>query len=466
RGAKEALAESQQELEMLEGRIKRTLHHNPEFHVSMLTLAAIKLGGLEASLKSGSAADPWATCGRAGTATQTRGNKDFARRRTMRRLILIFIVFLPIMLIAQQTGLTQMKEQPGPGASPLGDAFSTGGSPDASVTSNASGTSPSGSESQPDPLPQQTSQSTQTQKTAPAKEPSGPPLEGSMVGYVDDAIIGSQIRIRFDAAFKDNAPDRAEFFYPQCGCNGGGAPGPQPGASNNINFQQLYFQGEYAPVSRFSIFTEIPIRWIQPQSFIPGTFPNTVAPFSNQSGISDVRAGFKLAVTAASDHSLTFQFKAYFPSGDGSRGLGTDHYSVEPSLLYYQRLSERWAVESQVGGWIPINGSSLSGVGNYAGDIFFYGIGPSYQLVNRDNIKFAPVVELFGWRVLGGLETVATPAGAPTVDDASGTNIVTPKVGARTSFGRHNSVYVGFGQAVTHSVWYEHIVRAEYRYSF
>src|SRR5208283_3530911 len=240
--------------------------------------------------------------------------------RTMRRLILISVVFLPIMLIAQQTGLSRMKEQPGSGASPLGDASSTGGLAEASMTSSASGTSPSVAESQPDPQPPQTSQSTQSQTTAPAKEPSGPPLEGSMVGYVDDAIVGSQVRIRFDAGFKDNAPDRAEFFYPQCGCNGGGAPGPKPGASNNINFQQLYFQVEYAPIRRFSVFTEVPIRWIQPQSFIPGTGTPT---FSNQSGISDVRAGFKLAVTASSDHSLTFQFKAYFPSGDGSRGLGT-----------------------------------------------------------------------------------------------------------------------------------------------
>jgi hypothetical protein len=380
----------------------------------------------------------------------------------MKRLILIILIvflaiaFLPCTLIAQQTDLSRIKDQAGPGA--LADA---------SVTSGANGTSLSRSESQPDPEPQQTSKSTQT--TAPAKEPSGPPLEGSMVGYVDDAIVASQIRVRFDAGFKDNAPDRAEFFYPQCGCNGGGAPGPKPGASNDINFQQLYFQAEYAPVHRFSVFTEVPFRWIQPQSFIPGTFAGTTT-FSNQSGISDVRAGFKLAVTASSDHSLTLQFKAYFPSGDGSRGLGTAHYSVEPSLLYYQKLSERWAVESQVGGWIPINGSSLAGVGNYAGNIFFYGFGPSYQLVNRENIKFAPVVELFGWYVLGGLETLGTgllpPAATATVADASGTSIVNLKIGARTSFGRHSSIYVGFGQAVTHEVWYEHIVRAEYRYTF
>jgi hypothetical protein len=398
----------------------------------------------------------------------------------MKKLILIFIVFLaiaflPSTLVAQQTDASRMKGQPGPNVSGSEEAPAPGVLADASVTSSASGTPPSGSESQPNPQAQQTSQSTQTQKTAPAKEPSGPPLEGSMVGYVDDAIIGSQIRIRFDAGFKDNAPDRAEFFYPQCGCSPGG-PGPRPGASNDINFQQLYFQAEYAPVGRFSVFTEVPIRWIQPQSFIPGTenvangspVPGA-SPFSNQSGISDARAGFKLAVTASSDHSLTLQFKAYFPSGDGSRGLGTAHYSVEPSLLYYQRLSERWAVESQIGGWIPVNGSTNSAGADFAGDIFFYGFGPSYQLVNRDNIKFAPVVELFGWRVLGGLETLGTgnpPPNSVTVADASGTNIVNLKVGARTSFGRHNSVYVGFGQAVTHSVWYEHIVRAEYRYSF
>lgn len=73
------------------------------------------------------------------------------------------------------------------------------------------------------------------------------------------------------------------------------------------------------------------------------------------------------------------------------------------------------------GGWHPINGSSLAGVGDYAGDIFFYGFGPSYQLVNRENIKFAPVVELFGWYVLGGRETVASVITPPaTAADASG----------------------------------------------
>ncbi len=373
----------------------------------------------------------------------------------MTRAVLILAFLFPIALAAQEGSPSSAENQsatPVPAQariSAAGDDVAPERMDSAYAASDADANSP---------------QQPQTQPSPPSAPVERPRIPGSMVGYIDNPIVESQIRVRFEAGFKDNAPDRAEFFYAQCGCNGGGAPGPQPGASNNINFQQLYFMAEYAPVSRFSVFSEVPIRWIQPQSFIPGTFTGT--PFGNQSGISDVRAGFKVAVTASSSHSLTFQFKAYFPSGDSTQGLGTNHYSVEPSLLYYQQLSDRWAVESQIGGWHPVNGSSLSGVGNYAGDMFFYGIGPSYQLVNRENIQFAPVVELFGWHVLGGLQTVETPAGTPTVADASGINIVNLKVGARTSFGRHNSVYVGFGQALTHQVWYEHIVRAEYRYSF
>jgi len=64
-----------------------------------------------------------------------------------------------------------------------------------------------------------------------------------MVGYVDDAIVGSQVRIRFDAGFHDNAPDRAEFFYAQyAGLNG---PGPNSVVAD-LNFQQLYMRAELA----------------------------------------------------------------------------------------------------------------------------------------------------------------------------------------------------------------------------
>jgi len=308
-------------------------------------------------------------------------------------------------------------------------------------------------------------------------------------GYIDSAIIGSQIRIRFDAAFHENFPDRAEFFYAQYkGLNG---PGPQSVVAD-LNFQQLYLRAEYAPRKRLSVFAEVPVRWIQPQLTVANTNNDPRPSNVNAAGLSDVAAGFKLAAVASSNQYLTFQFQAYFPSGNASMGLGTNHYSVAPALLYYRRLSDRVALEAQVGDSHPIGGSSCLRplqVGvvpciadamtstppvskGFAGDVFFYGVGPSYVLYRGEHVRVAPVIELVGWRVLGGLETTCVPkmpcsgTGGQEAVSADGTNIVNLKVGARTSIGRRNSFYVGFGHAVTRSHWYEEIVRAEYRYSF
>jgi hypothetical protein len=389
----------------------------------------------------------------------------------MKRVLLLFAMLLPFTAAGQQLDSIEAQGYPS-----IGDWVPQY----ALAVDLASPVSALGEGTNAKPLPKASPHLSQRSERKKPVRPSRPPLEGSMVGYIDDAIVGSQIRIRFDAGFHDNAPDRAEFFYPQCSCtNVAGAPGPNfPGASSNLNFQQLYFQAEYAPVRRFSLFAELPFRSIEPKSFIPGSFnpANEIPDTATRAGISDVRAGLKVALVTSPNHSLTAQFKAYFPSGNGSRGLGTEHYSIEPSLLYYQRLSQRWAVESQVGDWHPIEGSTGITAGrhpsNFAGDIFMYGVGPSFQLINHENIKFAPVVELFGWNVRGGLQTGNTFPFPPTQNpcncsqDASGTNVVNLKIGARTSIGRHNSFYIGFGHAVTHSVWYEHLVRAEYRYAF
>jgi hypothetical protein len=292
-----------------------------------------------------------------------------------------------------------------------------------------------------------------------------PPIAGSMVGYIDNAIVGSEIRIRVDAGFGNNSPDRAEFFYAQCGCDGPGAHGPGPGLATNINFQQLYMRGEYAPNRHFSLLVDVPVRWIQPQSFDPKTLLPGQLPFGNESGISDVQAGFKLALLASQQRYLTVQFLATFPSGNSYMGLGTGHYSVMPSLLYFQKVTDRFSFEAQAGDTHPMESS---GQMPFAGDVFTYGIGPSYELYRGEQVRFAPVLELVGWRVLGGMENNAAAlnaTGNPFVN-VDGINIVNLKAGARTTVGRHQSFYVGFGQALTQDRWYRHIIRFEYRYTF
>jgi hypothetical protein len=392
----------------------------------------------------------------------------------MHRLILALTVFLPITLIAQQTDLSRMQEQPTQVASRQEDVFSASGFASASLTSGANGTSPSSvSESVANPLPPQTNQSAKAQKT---KKRPRPPFRGSMVGYVDDAIIGSQIRVRFDAGFHDNAPDRADFFYAQyAGLYG---PGPDSVVAD-LNFQQLYLRAEYAQSQRLSFFTELPVRWIQPQLIVANLTPTTT--LGNESGLSDVAAGFKLAAIATSNQYLTFQFQAHFPSGSARSGLGTGHSSVEPALLFYQRLSDKAALEAQVGDSHPIGGSSCrnpcsstndTGPNSqgFAGDVFFYGVGPSYVLYRSEHVQIAPVIELVGWRVLGGLETICLPGSLDCSNQegvsADGTNILNLKVGARAMVGDHSSFYIGYGHQLTHAFWYKEIVRAEYRYTF
>ena len=313
-------------------------------------------------------------------------------------------------------------------------------------------------------------QNKKASKTKTGGELERPTIDSSMVGYIDNAIVGSEVRVRFDAAFNDQFPDRAEFVYAKCGCYkmqpqtrqiyDANAPGPPgPNVPDNVNFQTLAFMAEYAPKgnARFSAFVEIPFRWLQPQG--PGSTPA----FPNGAGISDVTAGLKFALIASSSRYLTAQLTSFFPSGSAFHGLGTAHYSLAPEILYYQRLPNKFEIEGELGGWLPIGGSAgapTNGPQGFAGPIFFYGIGPSYRLVDNDQFRLAPVIELVGWTVTGGQETSTPPV------NASGTNIVNMKFGARMTFAGRNSVYVGYGAALTSADWYGKIVRVEYRHAF
>ena len=96
-----------------------------------------------------------------------------------------------------------------------------------------------------------------------------------MVGYIADGTIEDYVRVRFDAGYDNNVPDRAEFFYAQCGCNGPTAPGPgslgRGDLATSLNFQQLIFDVQYAFHPRIAVFGSIPLRFVQPQSFLGET---------------------------------------------------------------------------------------------------------------------------------------------------------------------------------------------------
>jgi hypothetical protein len=179
----------------------------------------------------------------------------------------------------------------------------------------------------------------------------------------------------------------------------------------------------------------------------------------NASGISDVSFGAKAALINDPNRILTLQLKGYGPSGDASQGLGNGHWTIEPSLLAWKKLGERTQVYAQLGDWIPLTDS------DFAGNVLDYGVGISYALVDRCCYRISPIVELVGWSVFSGKEFTGLDTPIPLTVDASGTTILNAKLGVRLETDRQ-SVYVGYGRALTGEFWYRDIVRVEYRVRF
>src|SRR5262245_28156910 len=114
-----------------------------------------------------------------------------------------------------------------------------------------------------------------------------------------------------------------------------------------------------------------------------------------------MNADFKWAFLSVDDLVATFQLRTYIPTGPSTRGLGTNHVSLEPALLFYVPLAERLVMEAEIRDWIPIGGT------DFQGNVIRYGIGMSYGIYEAPSLRIRPVAEFVGWTVLDGKETVA-----------------------------------------------------------
>jgi Putative MetA-pathway of phenol degradation len=298
--------------------------------------------------------------------------------------------------------------------------------------------------------------------------PGGSPAYGqrqtadSNSGYIDSALIGNVARFRYDASYDDNVPDRAEFFYGKCGCfrvlgADPRAPGP-PQLEKRIDYQDLSVYLEGAATDRLSGFVEVPYRFLNPEVN------------ANTSGIADMNAGFKFAFLSSEDQVVTFQFKTYLPTGDSERGLGNNHVTLEPGLLFWKRLSDGLVLEGELRPWIPIGGT------DFEGDIIRYGLGLSYEVCHVGCVRVVPVAEFVGWTILNGKELPIPPevplnsfGFAPSVipaQDAGGETILNAKLGLRLKFHESSDLYLGYGRALTGTFWYKDTLRVEYRLAF
>src|SRR5262249_25494863 len=146
-----------------------------------------------------------------------------------------------------------------------------------------------------------------------------------------------------------------------------------------------------------------------------------------------------------------------------------NHGTFVPALLYYQSITDKFAVESQIGDFHPLSGSAgvpTSGSDNFSGDVVFYGIGPSYEVYTSPRLRFPPVLELVGWHVTGGFQTQIPGTTAGVAVPVDGTNIVNLKIGARLVVDDKTSLYFGYGKKLSDAGWYNDILRLEFRYAF
>ena len=391
--------------------------------------------------------------------------------------------------------------------------------PVAGPVSSGPSTMPTTPQTPPSLTPETTAPTPQT--TAPTPEATNPGLDvaslggGSSLGlgggtasfaapggYLDNAIPMTMFRLRYDAGFNMNRPDRAEFFYgawQELSFHNHGivddgqfkgimfdpkAKGPFQ-LPARLDYQEASAYMEYAPSQRFSAFVDIPVRYVDfdnlhedPDVETPAErarFPETrfqeelaALQHNNHMGLSDIVAGFKYALVADPCEYLTFQFSVYTPTGDAIKGLGTGHVSLEPGLIYYQRLADRIELQAMIKDWIPVGGTALEG------NVLTYGVGLGYDIYTSNNVRIVPITEFVGWTVLNGFESFFGPVPGPDtlvpddhgVEDASGTTIVNAKVGVRTYFRGGSDLYVGYGRALTGPRWYQDIVRVEYRFKF
>lgn len=321
---------------------------------------------------------------------------------------------------------------------------------------------------EPSPFAQPMTQAMQQPMQQGAGSLFGGGVEGSLAaqahapGYIDWAVPRTMFRLRLDSAFDNNRPDRAEFLYAQCGCAGGPGPGvigPPPTVNGSVDYQEVRAYLEVASDSGFSVFGEVPIRFLQTTADPDLGLQDT----GDANGLSDLEAGFKYAFAESDTQLLTFQLKTYIPTGDAGDGLGTDHVSIEPGLLYLHNVSDRVDVFAELRDWIPIKGSKFAGQ-DFSGNVLRYGVGTAVTAVDTNSIRISPIVECVGWTVFDGLMVNTDIIGPPgsNIVDAS-TTIVNGKVGVRTMFKSNGStLYVGYGHALTGQRWYEDIARLEY----
>jgi hypothetical protein len=288
--------------------------------------------------------------------------------------------------------------------------------------------------------------------------------------FIDTTQPLKNCRVRFDFAYDHEFPDRAEYFWAKMNLpnvppspNGGRGPTnpglpPMSRAETSVDYQDLRFYIERG-TKQFSVATEIPIRIVDPLIY------------DNESGMGDMNVTTKTILLDGRRWQLAQVFRSYFPTGSPTKGVGTGHVSLEPGVAYRYKWSDITYFHGDLKYWFPLGGHPT-----HSGEVLQYGFGLSHVLHETDYFAILPTLELVGWSIFDGDQTLPvgallTPVPPFLSDSVDGMNIANLYTGVRFVWDNGNDCGtrecgISTGFAISEDHWYESILRVELRWSF
>jgi hypothetical protein len=266
--------------------------------------------------------------------------------------------------------------------------------------------------------------------------------------FVDAARPVSQTRIRWDSGLGMEFPDRAEFFWARADGMGKGPHFPINGfkGETGLDFNVLSLYTEIA-AANFSASVEFPYVSIDPEQA------------AHAAGFGDIIIGTKSMLLDCELMQVTFAFKTIVPSGNFTKGLGTAHVSLEPSLLWAVRLAQNTYTQGQLSEWIPLGGDT-----DYAGAIFHFHFSLNQVLWRPlDDVQLIGTAELNGWAFQDGAFTDPVLG---SFQKASGDTYVSIGPGLRLVICDKIDIGIGAAFAVSDHHFAEQLYRTEFRWRF
>lgn len=199
---------------------------------------------------------------------------------------------------------------------------------------------------------------------------------------IDSVQPSSNTRIRFGFDYGRQFVDRAGIYWGKIG-----GPGPAV-AERSVDAQEFRIAFETGG-EKFSVTTEVPFRAVNPENN------------RNHAGIGDLTLTTKTVLNDGTDWQLTQTFRSYFNTGAASSGLGTGHISFEPGLVARYKFRPQTEFHGMINYFFPVGADPIA-----SGQAIHWGIGGAHTTFDSDDRALIQTIELTGWNVLNGTETV------------------------------------------------------------